>query len=84
MSGNGVLKHLALLPRLNLMFKQKNAYQHTMFMHMLLLLHQRKYKLPAWKMYALSASVFNEEIGEISLTVLGCATMGDTLNCAHE
>ena len=40
-SYNGILmtKNLALLLLLNLMFKQKNAYQHTMFM-------QRKYKTP--------------------------------------
>ena len=80
-SDNGVLvtKHLALLLRINLMFKQKNAYCRSMFMHMLLLLYQNKHKLPAWQMYEKSASVFNEEVGEISLSVLSRVVLGDTL-----
>jgi hypothetical protein len=85
-SDNGILvtKHLAFILRINLMFKQKNAYCVAMFTHMLLLLHARKHKLPAWQMYAKSASVFNEEVGEISLSVLGRVTLGDTLKSDFE
>ena len=82
--GHLVTKHLALLLRLNLMFKQKNAYSRCMFFHMLLLFHQRKHKLPSWQMYTKSASVFNEEVGEISLSVLGRAVLGDTLQSDFE
>jgi hypothetical protein len=35
-------------------------------------------------MYAKSASVFNEEVGEISLSVLGRVTLGDTLKSDFE
>ena len=85
-SDNGVLvtKHLALLLRVNLMFKQKNAYCRSMFMHMLLLLYQGRRRLPAWQMYEKSASVFNEEVGEISLSVLSRVVLGDTLQSDFE
>ena len=85
-SDNGLLvtKHLALLLRINLMFKQKNAYCRSMFMHMLLLIYQSKHNLPAWQMYAKSASVFNEEVGEISLSVLSRVVLGDTLKSDFE
>ena len=79
-----VTRHLALLLRLNLMFKQKNAYSRSMFFHMLLLCHQRQHNLPSWQMYTKSASVFNEEVGEISLSVLGRAVLGDTLQSDFE
>ena len=78
-----VTRHLALLLRLNLMFKQKNAYSRSMFFHMLLLCHQRQHNLPSWQMYTKSASVFNEEVGEIS-SVLGRAVLGDTLQSDFE
>jgi hypothetical protein len=85
-SDNGLLvtKHFALILRLNLMFHQKNAYQGAMVMHLLILLYQRKHNLPTWQMYTMSASVFNEEVGEISLSVLGRVTLGDTLKSDFE
>ena len=85
-SDNGLLvtKHFALILRLNLMFHQKNAYQGAMVMHLLILLYQRKHNLPTWQMYTMSASVFNEEVGEMSLSVLGRVTLGDTLKSDFE
>ena len=55
-----------------------------MFMHMLLLFYQNKHNLPAWQMYEKSASVFNEEVGEISLSVLSRVVLGDTLQSDFE
>ncbi len=83
-SGLLLTKHFALLFRLNLMFRQKNAYTGAMLMHMLILMYQRKNKLPMWKMYTISANVFNEEVGEMSLAVLGRVTLGDTLKSDFE
>jgi hypothetical protein len=66
------------------MFRQQNSYQGAMVMHLLILLYQRKHNLPMWQMYTMSASVFNEEVGEISLSVLGRVTLGDTLKSDFE
>ena len=64
-SDNGLLvtKHLALLLRLNVMFKQKNAYSWSMFMHMLLITPAQT-QHPVWQMYRRSASVFKEKVGD--------------------
>ena len=47
-------------------------------MQLLLLMHQRQYDLPTWRMFVTSPAVFNEEIGEMSFAQLSRCVLGDT------
>ena len=47
-------------------------------MQLLLLMHQRQYDLPIWRMFVTSPAVFNEEIGEMSFAQLSRCVLGDT------
>ena len=48
-------------------------------MQLMLLVHQRRYDLPSWRMFASSPAVFNEEIGEMSFAQLSRCVLGDTV-----
>ena len=47
-------------------------------MQLLLLMHQRQFDLPTWRMFVTSPAVFNEEIGEMSFAQLSRCVLGDT------
>ena len=55
------------------------TYQKGMMMQLLILLYQQKHDLPTWKMFTRSVSVFNEEAGEMSFSVLSRVVLGDNL-----
>ena len=55
------------------------TYQKGMMMQLLILLYQQKHDLPTWEMFTRSVSVFNEEAGEMSFSVLSRVVLGDNL-----
>ena len=55
------------------------GYQKSMMMQLLLLMYQKKNESPQWKMLVGSVSVYNEEAGESSFSVLSRVCLGDTL-----
>ena len=54
------------------------TYPKAIMMQLLLLMHQRQYDLPTWRMFVTSPAVFNEEIGEMSFAQLSRCVLGDT------
>ena len=55
------------------------TYPKAIMMQLMLLVHQRRYDLPSWRMFASSPAVFNEEIGEMSFAQLSRCVLGDTV-----
>ena len=53
-------------------------YGDSVLTSMMLLKYQRENGLFAWKMFKRNLSVFNEESGEASFSVLGRCCLGDT------
>ena len=60
------------------------GYQKSMMMQLLLLMYQKQHESPQWKMLVGSVSVFNEEAGEASFSVLSRVCLGDTLKSNFE
>ena len=54
------------------------TYPKAIMMQLLLLMHQRQFDLPTWRMFVTSPAVFNEEIGEMSFAQLSRCVLGDT------
>ena len=73
-----------MLLRLNMVLVQKNAYSRSIMMQLLNLMHQRDNKLPMWQMFSKSTAVYNEEIGEISFSILSRVVLGDTTKCSFK
>ena len=55
------------------------TYPKAIMMQLLLLMHQRQFDLPTWRMFVTSPAVFNEEIGEMSFAQLSRCVLGDTV-----
>ena len=53
-------------------------------MQMLLLMHQRHFDLPTWRMFVSTTAVYNEEIGEMSLSQLSRCVLGDTVKAKFQ
>ena len=53
-------------------------------MQLLLLMHQRQFDLPTWRMFVTSPAVFNEEIGEMSFAQLSRCVLGDTIKAKFQ
>ena len=52
------------------------TYPKAIMMKLLLLVHQRQFDLPTWRMFVTSPAVFNEEIGEMSFAQLSRCVLG--------
>ena len=55
-----------------------------MMMQLLILMYQKEKNLPTWQMFMGSPSVFNEEAGEMSFSVLARCCLGDTTRMMFE
>jgi hypothetical protein len=58
---------------------KSNPYIRSIIMQLLIILHQQKHDLPAWQIVRHSLSLFNEEAGEMSFSVLSRCVLGDTI-----
>jgi hypothetical protein len=56
-----------------------NPYIRSIIMQLLVILHQKQHNLPAWQILKRSLSLFNEEAGEMSFSVLSRCVLGDTI-----
>ena len=54
------------------------AYSQSIFMQILVVLYQRKHKLPSWLMLKSQPTLFNEEAGEMTFSQLARSVVGDT------
>ena len=61
-----------------------HSYQKSMMMQLLILMYQKKEDLPQWRMLVGSVSVYNEEAGELSFSVLSRVVLGDNLKAKFE
>jgi hypothetical protein len=62
----------------------QRGYQKSMMMQLLLLMYQKSRNLPTWKMFLGSVSVYNEEAGETSFSILSRVVLGDCLKSDFE
>ena len=60
------------------------TYPKAIMMQLLLLMHQRQFDLPTWRMFVTSPAVFNEEIGEMSFAQLSRCVLGDTVKAKFQ
>ena len=60
------------------------TYPKAIMMQLLLLMHQRQFDLPTWRMFVTSPAVFNEEIGEMSFAQLSRCVLGDTIKAKFQ
>jgi hypothetical protein len=58
---------------------KSNGYIRSVIMQILIILHQKNHNLPTWKILDKSLSLFNEEAGEMSFSVLSRCVLGDTI-----
>jgi hypothetical protein len=79
--GPVMLKHLMTTIKLLILLARgrPNTYVRACILQCLILLSQRKRKTVAWRMFMANMSVFNEEAGEMSFSMLGRAMVGDTI-----
>jgi hypothetical protein len=54
------------------------AYSQSIVMQILVVLYQRKHKLPSWLMLKSQPTLFNEEAGEMTFSQLARSVVGDT------
>jgi hypothetical protein len=60
------------------------TYPKAIMLQLLLLMHQRQFDLPTWRMFVTSPAVFNEEIGEMSFAQLSRCVLGDTVKAKFQ
>jgi hypothetical protein len=60
------------------------TYPKAIMMQLMLLMHQRQFDLPTWRMFVTSPAVFNEEIGEMSFAQLSRCVLGDTVKAKFQ
>jgi hypothetical protein len=79
--GPVMLKHLMRTIKLLILLARGrgNTYVRACILQCLILLYQRKHNTVAWRMFMANMSVFNEEAGEMSFSMLGRAMVGDTI-----
>jgi hypothetical protein len=58
---------------------KSNTYIRSVIMQLLIILHQKQHNLPTWLILKSSLSLFNEEAGEMSFSVLSRCVVGDTI-----
>ena len=84
-SGLLAMRMLFKLTRLVMCLERTyRTYQKAMLMQLLILMYQQKEDLPSWQMFEQSVSVFNEEAGEMSFSVLSRVVLGDNLKMKFE
>ena len=78
-SGKFVLQRLLPLIKLFVMLKRNSSdsYIQSILAQMMVLYHQKKYNMPAFKLFTNNFSLFNEESGEMSFAVLGRMVHGN-------
>jgi len=78
--GISVLQQLIRVLRTLMCLNQRyKTYPKCIMMQILIMLHQRQFNLPTWRMFKASCAVFNEEVGEMSFAQLGRCVLGDTI-----
>jgi hypothetical protein len=84
--GPVMLKHLMRTIKLLILLARgrANTYVRACILQCLILLYQRKHNTVAWRMFMANMSVFNEEAGEMSFSMLGRAVLGDTITRKFE
>lgn len=84
--GEKMFEQLFILLRLQLLlepYKGYRGYIRPTIAQLLILLHQRRHNIPAWQMLVRDASIFNEETGEMSFSVLSRCVQDDTMKSKH-
>ena len=72
-----VLQQIIRVCRTTMCLNQRyRTYPKSIMMEILIMLHQRQYDLPTWRMFKSSCAVFNEEVGEMSFAQLGRCVLG--------
>jgi hypothetical protein len=80
-SGHMGLKCLLRMLQLLIILAEtkSNTYIRSVIMQILIVLHQKHHNLPSWRLLKNSLSLFNEEAGEMSFSVLSRCVLGDTI-----
>ena len=73
-----VFAQLVRVCRVMMCLNQRYRTYPKAIMMQMLLMHQRQFDLPTWRMFVTSPAVFNEEIGEMSFAQLSRCVLGDT------
>ena len=74
-----VQKLMKLVQMLMMLSRGKSSrYVQSMLAQILIVLDQRERNTPAWQMLRTNLSVFNEEAGEITFSILARCVLGDT------
>ena len=84
---DGKMSFLQLFRMVRLMIclnQSHKTYAKSMMMQLLILMYQKEKNLPSWQMFMGSPSVFNEEAGEMSFSVLARCCLGDTTKMMFE
>jgi hypothetical protein len=86
--GQRLVDHLPLVVRVLMLLIPDNkgyrSYIRSNIMQMLILAYQEQENTVAWRMLIDDASTFNEEIGEMSFSVLSRCVIGDTNTNSHK
>jgi hypothetical protein len=76
-----LVKQLFKMLKLHLCLDMKSrggAYSQSIVMQILVVLYQKKHKLPSWLMLESQPTLFNEEAGEMTFSQLARSVVGDT------
>jgi hypothetical protein len=78
--GTRMITHGFHMINLLMMLKRgkSDTYIQSIIMSYLVLMHQRKFKLPPWTMFTTNFSAFNEEAGELGFSMLARSVLGDS------